>query len=97
MLDLARTIAPACLLRATWKASREAVYPAGESDPAVTGRAIVSKLSLTIVGTQKSGHRGWGSRGTRSRESATSSARGFTTTRALMAGPALSYAAMRAR
>jgi hypothetical protein len=37
MLDFARTIAPASLMRLTWNASSGGIDPARESEPAVVG------------------------------------------------------------
>src|SRR6478609_5903088 len=97
MLDLASTIAPAALMRATRNASRFETNPWSDSDPSALCRPMVSKLSLTIAGTQWSGPMGPPPANCRSSSSASASACGFARTMALMAGPRLSYAAIRAR
>ena len=55
MFDLARTMAPASLIRFTWNASLLDTNPWSASDPLALCRPMVSKLSLTIVGMQWSG------------------------------------------
>ena len=90
MFDLASTIAPASRMRRTIVASRGGIHPLRASEPAVVWRSFVSKLSLTIIGTQWSGPVSPSRAKRRSSESATVSAAGFSVTIALMAGPRLS-------
>ncbi len=97
MFDLASTIAPASRMRRTMKASCCGTMPESDNEPAVVGRSRVSKLSFTIIGMQCRGPTGPPLANRLSSESAVASAAGFTTMRALIAGPFLSYAAMRAR
>ena len=97
MFDLASTIAPASRMRATIVASCLGIHPLSASEPAVVCRSFVSKLSFTIIGTQCSGPVSPSFANRLSSESAIASAFGFNVTSALMAGPCLSYAAIRAR
>jgi hypothetical protein len=97
MLDFASTMAPAARMRCTMNASRCGIHPCSESDPAVVGRSVVWKLSFTMTGMQCSAPRLPPAAAWRSSESATASARGFTTMSELSAGPVLSYAAIRSR
>ena len=90
MFDFASTIAPASLIRLTWNASFVDTKPASARDPFALCSPIVSKLSLTIVGTQWSGPTKPPCPARRSRSSASFNASGFVTTMALMAGPFLS-------
>ena len=90
MFDFASTIAPASLTRFTWKASFGDTKPARASEPFALCRPMVSKLSLTIIGTQWSGPTGPPAANRRSSSSASLRASGFVTTMALRAGPFLS-------
>ena len=72
MFDLARTMAPAALTRFTWKASFDETKPSRASDPLALCSPMVSKLSLTIIGTQWSGPEGPEWRNRASRASASS-------------------------
>ena len=84
-------------MRATIVASCLGIHPLSASEPAVVCRSFVSKLSFTIIGTQCSGPVSPSFAKRLSSESAMASASGFSVMSALMAGPCLSYAAMRAR
>ena len=97
MFDLASTMAPAALMRATWNASLFDTKPASASEPLALCRPMVSKLSFTIVGTQCSGPVRPPCANRRSRSSACFSASGLVMTMALMAGPFLSNTSMRRR
>jgi hypothetical protein len=90
MFDFASTIAPAARTLRTWNASRPATKPSRDSEPAVVVISIVSKLSLTMIGTQCSGPTGPDRENRASSESATRTASGLTTVSELSAGPFLS-------
>jgi len=97
MFDFASTIAPASFTRLTRNASFEETNPFIASDPAALCKPIVSKLSLTMIGTQCKGPTGPDVLNRRSRSSACSSACWLISTSALNAGPFLSYASIRRR
>jgi hypothetical protein len=97
MFDFAIITAPAARRRLTTNASLPVIMPLRDREPAVVGISIVSKLSLTITGTQCSAPTGPDWRKRRSRSSAASSACGLTMTIALSAAPCLSSASIRLR
>ena len=77
MFDFASTIAPASLMRLTRNASLFDTNPWSDSEPPALCRPIVSKLSLTMAGTQWSGPASPLWRNRRSRSSASFSAFGL--------------------
>src|SRR6185369_1519181 len=97
MFDFARMIAPAARIFRTIAASRVGIQPFNASDPAVVCKSFVSKLSFTIIGMQCSCPVSPSVRYRLSSESAIARAFGLIVTIALIAGPFLSYAAMRSR
>ncbi len=52
MFDFARTMAPASFILRTWNASLVETNPFSDSEPDALCNPTVSKLSLTMVGTQ---------------------------------------------
>ena len=97
MLVFAMMIAPASRIFLTWNASRFDIQPESDSDPAVVGRPIVSKLSFTATGMHCNGFVIPARAISASIARASSSAFEFTVMMALIAGPFLSYASMRSR
>ena len=84
MLVLASTMAPASRMRRTMKASSGGTLLASAIEPAVVTMSCVSKLSLTSMGTQKSGPGSSPAARAASSSSARSRAAGLTTVIALM-------------
>ncbi len=89
--------APASRSRRTTNASDDGVKPSRASEPPVVGMPAVSMLSFTATGMPCSVPLEPEAARSASRAAASSRAAGLTTMKAFRAGPARSYAAMRAR
>src|SRR5215510_10394629 len=97
MFDLARTMAPAFLMRATRNASLLDTNPLRVMEPLALCRPLVSKLSFTIAGMQWSGPVRPDFLNFASCASASAIALGLVATIALSGGSFLSFAAIRSR